>query len=64
MTARADKRRWWPPALLVLVALAFSTLPGVIAGPAAAVPPDHGMVCTLGPTFDLRATDGYISTPD
>jgi FtsP/CotA-like multicopper oxidase with cupredoxin domain len=50
---------------LVLVVLAAAAAGGrLMADPASAVIPGHGMVCTSGPTFDLVATDGYISLPD
>ena len=58
-------RKWhWLALLLVLgTALGFG-IPRLMPDSASAVHPEHGMVCTTGPTFNLRATDGYISTPD
>ena len=52
--------------LLLLCALAVSALPAS-AVPRPYIPPAAGaigIVCTTGPTFNLKATDGYISTPD
>jgi FtsP/CotA-like multicopper oxidase with cupredoxin domain len=61
-------RRMMRRGLLVLVLVASAVPAYAGAGsaarpirPAVAAPE---MVCTTGPSFDLRATSGYISTPD
>jgi FtsP/CotA-like multicopper oxidase with cupredoxin domain len=58
-------RRWhWLALLLVLGAALGFGIPRLMPDSAAAVHPQHGMVCTTGPTFNLRASSGYIQTPD
>jgi FtsP/CotA-like multicopper oxidase with cupredoxin domain len=42
----------------------IAALPGAGSKPARAAAGDSGIVCTDGPTFRLRASSGYISTPD
>jgi hypothetical protein len=44
-------------------ALGFA-VPRLMTESASAVHPNYGMVCTNGPTFNLRASDGYVQTPD
>src|SRR3990172_817965 len=58
------RRRW--PVLTVLAGaiLALLLAPRIAPDTASAVPPENGIVCTSGTDFYLRATDGYISTPD
>ena len=63
MKAMAGTRRWWALLLALGIVLGIS-IPRAIADPAAAVTPEFGMVCSTGPEFSLRATSGYISTPD
>jgi len=62
--AGAGGRHWRALALVAGVALALFVGSRVNTEQAAAVHPDHGIVCTDGTEFFLRATDGYISEPD
>jgi len=70
MAGKARRWRWRALPLLIGVALGLALLMRAGSGPAAAVVPPNGMVCTDGTVtdsvvkFSLRATDGYISTPD
>src|SRR3989304_2735907 len=64
MKATPPRRRWPFLALLAGIVLGVLLLPGVLPNRASAVIPDNGVVCTAGPDFYLRATSGYISTPD
>lgn len=59
-----SKFKWMRLALVLLMGLlAFGPLARV--QPAKALnPPQVGMVCTTGPTFDLTAETGYIMMPD
>ena len=68
-------RRWrcWALPLLAGVALGLLLMTGIFSGPAAAVVPPYGMVCTEGTLvsedprvveFSLRASDGYIYMTD
>ena len=71
---RKGKWRWFALPLLVGIALGFSLVAQVQPSPATPVQPENGMVCSEGTEisagpprvvqFDLRATDGYIYTPD
>jgi len=50
--------------VLLVCVLVVSAIPLSAKRQEQAPPGPIGMICTPGPTFDLKATDGYISTPD
>lgn len=58
------RRRLRPGLLVAIAAVLAATLPSAGSGPAGAQPSSTSVVCTTGTTFDLQATDGYMSTPD
>jgi FtsP/CotA-like multicopper oxidase with cupredoxin domain len=62
---RPKGRKWhWLALLVVLGAALGFAVPRLMTESASAVHPNYGMVCTNGPTFNLRASDGYVQTPD
>jgi len=63
MKPKGRKWYWLAPLLVLGAALGVAT-PRLMPDSAAAVHPQHGMVCTTGPSFNLKATDGYITMPD
>jgi FtsP/CotA-like multicopper oxidase with cupredoxin domain len=58
------KRRIWAGLLLTAALLVAALLPAAGSRPAKAAGGLSTIVCTNGNNFHLRASDGYISTPD
>jgi FtsP/CotA-like multicopper oxidase with cupredoxin domain len=60
---RTSKYKWMRLVMVVILGLlALSPLAPV--QPAKAAPPQTGILCTTGPTFELTAASGYIQMPD
>ena len=58
------RRSLWMLPLVLGVVLGVGALPLMRSRGASALDPQFGMVCASGTSFQLRATAGYISTPD
>ncbi|MCP4421772.1 MAG: multicopper oxidase domain-containing protein [Chloroflexi bacterium] len=59
-----NKKRFGGVLLIGLLVVLISTFAISNQAQKASAAGATGIVCTDGPTFNLRATDGYISTPD
>jgi FtsP/CotA-like multicopper oxidase with cupredoxin domain len=60
MNLRIPRKARFSALALMMAALALTLSTSIVR----AIPPPIGVVCTYGPTFNLRATAGYIYTPD